>query len=368
MKKDKFLALESLRGIAAISVAILHFHIGSHLNTEFTKNAWLMVDFFFVLSGFVIAFNYQDHIKTFENLKVFQYKRFLRLYPLHLLMLFVFLGIECMKYLVEIKFNLVANHPAFSESDLDAFISNIFLLQNWTMEHSTFNGVSWSISAEFYTYAIFGSLLLVPRLFPNQFIFLSITLVVVSAIVIYFQEFSTNNLTGPSRCIYSFFLGVLAFNIYKSNSITVRFTSSFPATLGLTLSVFLVIMLGNDIGDNKLLIVPVIFSVTILLTVWTSSETIIQMCLSTKFLVYLGNISYGIYMIHAMVWWIYYQSLKFVFQTPTQTIDGSTMPYVENIYLSDLIMITGLMLIILLAQLSNRYVETRFNQIRGRMN
>ena len=50
MKKNKFLALESLRGVAAISVAIFHFSIGSHLNTEFTKNAWLMVDFFFVLS------------------------------------------------------------------------------------------------------------------------------------------------------------------------------------------------------------------------------------------------------------------------------------------------------------------------------
>ena len=178
MKKNKFLALESLRGVAAISVAIFHFSIGSHLNTEFTKNAWLMVDFFFVLSGFVIALNYQDHIKTFENLKVFQYKRFLRLYPLHLLMLFVFLGIECMKYLVEIKFNLVANNPAFRDSDLGAFIAHIFLLQNWTMDHTSFNGISWSISAEFYTYAIFGSLLLVPRLFPNQLIFLSITLVV----------------------------------------------------------------------------------------------------------------------------------------------------------------------------------------------
>ena len=81
MKKDKYLALESLRGGAAISVAIHHFYIGSHFNVAFTMYAWLMVDFFFVLSGFVIALNYQDRIKTFENLKAFQFKRFLRLYP-----------------------------------------------------------------------------------------------------------------------------------------------------------------------------------------------------------------------------------------------------------------------------------------------
>ena len=327
-----------------------------------------MVDFFFVLSGFVIALNYQERIKSFENLKVFQFKRLLRLYPLHLLMLFVFLGIECMKYLVEIKFNLVANNPAFEASDLSAFIANVFLLQNWTMEQISFNAASWSISAEFYTYAIFGSLLLVPRLLPNQFIFLSITLVIVSAIVISFQEFSANNLTGPSRCIYSFFLGVLAFNIHKSSAISVRLTSSFPATLGLILSIFLVTLLGNDITDNRILVIPIVFSVAILLTVWTSKETIIQRCLSTNIMVYMGTISYGIYMIHGMVWWIYYQSLRFVFKTPTHVIDGSTMPYIENTYLSDLIMITGLLMIILLAHLSYRLVEMRFNQIRGRMN
>ena len=42
----KILALESLRGIAALSVAISHFQINSHLNLAFTNNAYLMVDFF----------------------------------------------------------------------------------------------------------------------------------------------------------------------------------------------------------------------------------------------------------------------------------------------------------------------------------
>ena len=37
MKKDKFLVLESLRGISAIPIAILHLDISSHLNTEFKK-------------------------------------------------------------------------------------------------------------------------------------------------------------------------------------------------------------------------------------------------------------------------------------------------------------------------------------------
>ena len=369
MKQNKLLALESLRGIAAISVAIHHFEIGSHLNTDFTKNAWLMVDFFFVLSGFVIALNYQDYIKTFENLKVFQLKRFLRLYPLHLLMLFIFFGIECMKYLFEIKLNLVANTPAFESSDLSAFIANIFLVHNWTTAGLSFNAASWSISAEFYTYLIFGLLLLLPRLFSYQFIYLSITLVITSAVVIYSQDFSVGNLIGPSRCIFSFFLGVLAYNIHRSIGKHIRLKSSFPATLGMIISIFLITMLGNDITDNRILFIPVLFSITILFTIWTSKESLIQRFLSTNIIVYMGTISYGIYMIHGMVWWTYNQLFRFVFKTPVhKSSDGSITPYIENPYLSDLIMFSGILLIIFLAHLSFRFVEMRFNKIRTNMN
>jgi peptidoglycan/LPS O-acetylase OafA/YrhL len=369
MKQNKLLALESLRGMAAILVAIHHFEISSHLNTDFIKNAWLMVDFFFVLSGFVIALNYQDRIKTFENLKVFQFKRFLRLYPLHLIMLFIFLGIEYMKYLVQTELNLVANNPAFEKSDLSAFIANIFLVHNWTIGELSFNTPSWSISAEFYTYLIFASLLLLPRLFSYQFIFLSIALVVSSAVVIYFHQFSVGNLIGPSRCIFSFFLGVLAYNIHGSCGKHVNFKSSLPATLGMILSIFLVTILGGDITDTRILFIPVLFAITILLIIWTSKKSLLQIFLSTNMMVYLGTISYGIYMIHAMVWWIYNQLLRFVFKTPTHNrSDGSIIPYIENSYLSDLIMISGLLLIIFLSHLSYRFIETRFNQIRTNLN
>ena len=79
MQKNKIFYLESLRGLAAISVAIFHFDNGSFLNNSFTKNGWLMVDFFFILSGTVISLNYQEKIQTFSDILKFQFKRFLRL-------------------------------------------------------------------------------------------------------------------------------------------------------------------------------------------------------------------------------------------------------------------------------------------------
>jgi peptidoglycan/LPS O-acetylase OafA/YrhL len=63
----------------------------------FFRNSDLMVDFFFVLSGFVIFHIYADRMPSFGSLLRFLWLRLGRLYPLHLLMLLVFLGIEVIK-------------------------------------------------------------------------------------------------------------------------------------------------------------------------------------------------------------------------------------------------------------------------------
>ena len=59
----RFEALDSWRGICALMVALLHFEAFSHLkDLPFFNDAYLFVDFFFVLSGFVIAANYRQRL------------------------------------------------------------------------------------------------------------------------------------------------------------------------------------------------------------------------------------------------------------------------------------------------------------------
>ena len=95
----KINSLESLRGVAALSVVLYHLPAISFYH--FSKGLF-GVYFFFSLSGFVIAFNYFGKIKNFKSFLNFLKKRFLRLYPLHIFVLFLVLMIQISKlYLVD---------------------------------------------------------------------------------------------------------------------------------------------------------------------------------------------------------------------------------------------------------------------------
>jgi peptidoglycan/LPS O-acetylase OafA/YrhL len=81
--KPHFQTLDGLRGVAAFAVVIFHFMeiVIPDPNNNFIAHAYLAVDFFFCLSGFVIAYAYDDKIKNI-GIGTFLKRRFIRLHPL----------------------------------------------------------------------------------------------------------------------------------------------------------------------------------------------------------------------------------------------------------------------------------------------
>jgi peptidoglycan/LPS O-acetylase OafA/YrhL len=349
---NKLLPLESLRGIAALSVVIYHFQVGSHFNNSFTNNGSHMVDFFFVLSGFVICLSYRDRLSSIPSLIEFQKRRFWRLYPLHLLMLFVFLAIETAKYLVEIQFELVANDPAFSKNNVTGFVANLFLLQNWVLSDLTFNGPSWSISAEFFTYLIFATTLLLVRN-EKMLITVAFLYIAISGYLLLAIGWGTDNVGGPARCIYGFFLGVVACLVSGN---TARFENSLPATL---LLIACVLCISNrDIIFYFEISLPLLFAIAIVAVAKTSDRTTISKILSDERLVWLGTISYGVYMIHMAVVWFLNQTLKFIFKLPIRTNEeGGLHIDISSIWLADLLTIFAIAVTVVLASFSYRMLE-----------
>ncbi len=158
-------ALTSLRGIAALFVLWHHFvfvlmgEVGHIIPSWILFKSYLWVDLFFILSGFVLAYVYQQEFVSrpvASDYKHFMRARFARIYPLHFVMLILFVLSEIIQLI------LINNHqpgaeflpkPFTGEHNLPALATNILLLQTFHWS-AYWNQPAWSISAEFLTYLI----------------------------------------------------------------------------------------------------------------------------------------------------------------------------------------------------------------------
>ncbi|MGB8699478.1 MAG: acyltransferase [Thermosynechococcaceae cyanobacterium] len=150
--RKKFDLLQSFRGLAALLV--LFFHVSGSLKNKFhltysfnpCSTAWSGVDFFFVLSGFIIFYVHRFDINDRSKLKSFLIKRFIRLYPIYWL---IFFGI----LLGHLAFPGLASN---SNYDIIHLVNSLFLIPQ---DEIPFLGVSWTLSHEVFFYSIFGFLI-----------------------------------------------------------------------------------------------------------------------------------------------------------------------------------------------------------------
>jgi peptidoglycan/LPS O-acetylase OafA/YrhL len=110
----------------------MHFDAYSHFHTlSFVWNSYLFVDFFFVLSGFVISANYQERLMRGFGVGRFMLLRFGRLYPLHLFMLACLIGFELIRAALSSHGVIGVGEPlpfTSSEQSMAATVANIFLM------------------------------------------------------------------------------------------------------------------------------------------------------------------------------------------------------------------------------------------------
>src|SRR5882672_4558154 len=152
-------ALTSIRGIAAWWIVLHHFReylpVLDNASTGYViGRGYLAVDLFFELSGFVIALNYGKFFRHFSMGEWFRFlgRRLARIYPLHILMLFIFL-------LNPLVIGVLASRPDFERYDPGYFVLSIFLMQNWGFKHLlAWNIPAWSISTEWMAYLLFPAI------------------------------------------------------------------------------------------------------------------------------------------------------------------------------------------------------------------
>src|ERR1700761_3841328 len=91
----RFRSLDGWRGFVAPMIALFHFHINSHIaQAVLIRHSWILVDFFFVLSVFVITHAYAGRLGAWPARLTFVARRLARLWPLHVTMLALFIALE----------------------------------------------------------------------------------------------------------------------------------------------------------------------------------------------------------------------------------------------------------------------------------
>ncbi len=297
----RFETLDAWRGICACMIAVMHFRTSGVIsNFEVVKNGYLFVDFFFVLSGFVIYGKYHNRLSRTQDLARFFVTRFGRLFPLHAFMLALFVVLEIIQTAPGLR--TLASSPAFTgeSRSIEAIATNLLMIHGLGVHAATtWNSVSWSISTEFWAYVLFA---ITVRAFGQTALFAA--LVACLAAPFFLGAFSELNMAttyqfGFVRCLFGFSAGMLSYRAYEM--VVSRLRPS--RLLAEALEVSAIVAIGVFVcfaGTGSLsLAAPILFAAAML--VFSKEAGSISRVLQTPPALLLGALSYSIYMTHDFV-------------------------------------------------------------------
>lgn len=308
--------LTPLRGIAALVVVI--FHCNLMLMSFMPINeanlitmGWLWVDFFFVLSLFIISYVYGDKFRgaiTARNYWTYIKARFARVYPLHFLTL-----IFCLICAIFITAYGDSFHPFFWDFYNPATaIPSLFLVQSLGLYITApLNSPAWSLSREWWMYMIFP--LLVP-LFARvkKYSLIPVVLVIAALFAWVKYDLGPGNLPFPGgspslnvvadfgffRCLAGFLLGMVLFHIYDQSLGYAFFRRSWVFVV-----FFAAALTAMQTGAEDILVIA-IFPFVILAAAYNTTG--IKQVLDTSVLQRLGDWSFSIYMVHVPIMYLYW--------------------------------------------------------------
>ncbi|GAB3639598.1 acyltransferase [Spirosoma arcticum] len=313
MKPVYLTTLTPLRGIAALLMVVFHFNLMvmpviNPAITQLHRRWYLLVDFFFVLSGFIMVYVYGSGFAervSGASFGRYMAARFARVYPLHLLTLLWLVAVYgWLVGLNGVKLDTVTQ----SVFDPAAILLHVFMLHGFnTAWTATWNTPAWSIGSEWLMYLLFPFLMPVFRRIPMVGKWVLVALV--ACLYAYLTRplatgplfkpwllhisWMIDNIMFPEsffRCLAGFLLGMITHELYQQQWAKSQLKSGIVfGGLGVGLAVAYHFLLPD-------LLTIWVFPLLILGAAYTTGR--VATLLKTKPFQRLGDWSYSIYMVH----------------------------------------------------------------------
>lgn len=298
---QRFVLLDLMRFVLALMVAMAHFQ-----GYAAPVKAYLAVDFFFILSGFVLLMAYARKADAPGFYRDFALDRFSRLYPLHFATLLILVPINVLFYYSSGGQFLEGNW-SYHDGRVYTFILNLFMAQNIGLNtDGSWNAPSWSISVEVFV-NIFLAAAILPICkrklrWPALLLFSVLCYVAIFAAFgnlgrIYDKVFGLIN-SGLLRGFAGVSLGAVCYVFYERLSKFTRLAGL--ATVGAVLSAMLGLFLMSGVmrgGVVDMATVPVMF-ILVLSAALHERFRPLQEGKAKKFMILLGGLSYAVYLCH----------------------------------------------------------------------
>lgn len=312
----RYVVLDTYRYIAAVGVVMYHNEanfapfIAGHV--ERLERLTHLVDFFFVLSGFVLMHTYGQSVRTWGDFGRFMQKRLARVYPLHFVTTMIFIGAAAIFAVTGFQLR----DPGATDPAL--FAPTLLLLHAWgTTAHPGLNFPSWSISSELFVYLLFPLMaLLVARVRPLGALLAAILFALVTDAVRTYFGLRTWTLAthdyGMLRAVPTFLAGMAVSVIVKS--LPVRPVSWHGPHL--FMAAIFVLMIGGVRAEFIIAAFPI--AVGYIAVAERGGD---PSRLASPFCARLGDASYGVYLWHMFVQIAAVQVVKkFGWTTPAELI------------------------------------------------
>ena len=341
------------RFIAALAIVFFHHHHGifsTNINLiEVLKEKFnLGVSYFFVLSGFVMMLAYGN--KPVINAKQYYINRFARIYPLHIFSSILFIVVS-----VLISLNYLDNYHF---PTIDIIIKQLLLIQTWfPLDSLTMNIVAWSISVELFFYICFPFLL---NNFIQKYSLIAVSVVIICFWVIsqtYMNWFYLSHLVSiyekfflmynPLLHLNQFCIGLLLGKYLVLNHSKLKGKYDIAIIIAVLLTVAMIYCLKNFFVHNGLIAINFVVIISLI----SINEGLITKVFRTKIFIYLGEISFAIYLLQTVVFDLSLKIFKVI--------------HITNAYL---VFFTSLMILIIAAYFSYKYIEIPLkNKIRNKL-